>query len=268
MKFDGPLHVSGVVQDPPANATIQFDIIFNFDLLLAKEKNAGSWRGSYADTYIVLKKGTDVRRFNQKIAGFAALNEPVQATSGLFVEQFSKLYLHGNYENGKQAGGRITYVRLFCLIALFLLVIACINFINLSTAQASRKMKEIGVKKAIGASRKTLVFQFLTESVLMAFLALLLAFVFIALLLPQFNLITGKQLQLNLNPTLLLAVAGITLFAGLLSGGYPALYLSAFNPVTVLKGKLPTSLGELWCVKGLLFSSLPYLWFLSLVSWL
>jgi ABC-type antimicrobial peptide transport system permease subunit len=161
------------------------------------------------------------------------------------------LYLYGQYENGEQVGGRIQYVKLFSLIALFILIIACINFMNLSTAQASKKMKEIGVKKTIGASRKTLVFQFIVESVSMAFLALFLAMLIVALLLPQFNVITGKALQLNFYLEFVLTLIAIALFTGLLSGFYPAFYLSGFNPTAVLKGKLPTSIGELWVRKGL-----------------
>ena len=250
MKFEGPLHVSGVVENPPANSTINFDIIFNYSLLLEKERNAREWSGTYSDTYLILKKGTNVEGFNQKIAGFAKLGDPASKNT-YFIQPFSKLYLHGQFENGKQVGGRIQYVRLFSLIALLILVIACINFSNLSTAQASGKMKEIGVKKTLGGSRKSLIFQYLFESVFLAFLALLLAIVLIALLLPQFNQITGKQLQLDLNPTFILPVIGITLFTGLLSGCYPAFYLSGFNPLAVLKGRLPTSAGEIWIRKGL-----------------
>jgi hypothetical protein len=101
MKFEGPLHVSGVVENPPANSTINFDIIFNYSLLLEKERNAREWSGTYSDTYLILKKGTNVEGFNQKIAGFAKLGDPASKNT-YFIQQFSKLYLHGQFENGKQ----------------------------------------------------------------------------------------------------------------------------------------------------------------------
>lgn len=251
MKFKDPLHISAVVENPPSNSTNQFDLIFNYGLLLENEPNAHDWKGTYSDTYIVLKERTNTEQFNEKIVDFAKLKEPANQKNTLFLKQFSKLYLYGQYENGKLIGGRIQYVRLFSIFALFVLIIACINFINLTTAQASRKMKGIGVKKAVGASRRTLVFQFMVESVFMAFIALFLAILLIALVLPQFNQITGKQLNLSVDPSFVLPLVGIALFTGFLSGCYPAFYLSAFNPVTVLKGKLPTSLSELWVRKGL-----------------
>jgi ABC-type antimicrobial peptide transport system permease subunit len=251
MKFKDPLHISGVVADPPASSTIKFDIVFNYDLMLENDKNSEGWRSTYADTYLILRNGTDPAQLEKKIAGFAGIKDPVNKNNSLFLQRFSTLYLHDQYENGKQVGGRIQYVRLFSMVALFILIIACINFMNLSTAQASRKMKEIGVKKAIGASRKSIMFQFIAESIFMAFLAVVIAIMLIVVLLPQFNQITGKQLALNFQPTHLFSISAIALFTGLMSGCYPAFYLSGFNPVTVLKGKLSTSFAEVWIRKGL-----------------
>jgi ABC-type antimicrobial peptide transport system permease subunit len=167
------------------------------------------------------------------------------------VRPFSSGYLHGRYENGIQSGGRIEYVRLFAVIALFILVIACINFMNLATAKASKRMKEVGIKKVVGASRLTLVIQYLGESLLMAFFSLLLAVIVVAVCLPTFNDITGKQLTLVMGAHVILPFLGITLFAGLLAGSYPALYLSGFKPVAILKGKFRNSMTELWVRRGL-----------------
>jgi len=164
---------------------------------------------------------------------------------------YSGLYLHGNYENGVQSGGRIEYVRLFSVIALFILVIACINFMNLSTAKAAARIKEVGVKKALGAGRKRLAIRYISESMLMTFLSLIAAVAIVGLVLPQFNLITGKQLELRPDARLVVSLLSITLFTGLIAGSYPALYLSGFNPVAVLKGKLNSSVGEVWIRKGL-----------------
>jgi putative ABC transport system permease protein len=164
---------------------------------------------------------------------------------------FVQQYLYGRYEEGKLIGGRIEYVRLFSIIAIFILVIACINFMNLSTARASRRAKEIGVKKTLGAEKHRLIGQFLQESTLMSLMSLMLALGIVFLFLPTFNLLTEKEISLRLTPTLAASFLGITLLTGLLAGSYPALYLSSFKPVAVLKGELRTSLGELWVRKGL-----------------
>jgi ABC-type antimicrobial peptide transport system permease subunit len=150
-----------------------------------------------------------------------------------------------------QAGGRIEYVRLFSIVAIFILLIACINFMNLSTARASRRLKEVGIKKTLGSSRFALILQFLTEAVLMAFLSVLLAGVIVALFLPVFNQITGKQLGASWNAQLVGWSLLITFLTGILSGSYPAFYLSAFNPAGVLKGKIKNSAAELFARKGL-----------------
>src|SRR5882762_1291060 len=146
---------------------------------------------------------------------------------------------------------RIEYVKLFSIIAIFILIIACINFMNLSTAKASGRMKELGIKKVVGAGRISLMLQYLGESTLMAFLSLIISILLLIFFLPQFNAITGKHLSIHFDSNLILSVLAITLFTGLISGSYPAIYLSGFKPVAVLKGKLNTTAGELWVRKGL-----------------
>jgi predicted permease len=242
--------VSGVFEDIPANSSIQFDAVLPFDLFLDANPDEKIWSNSDPHTYVVLKKGTDIDLFNRKIAGY--LRSKVKNTSTIFFARpFSDGYLYGTYENGVQSGGRIEYVRLFSIIALFILVIGCINFMNLSTARGARRMKEVGIKKVVGASRQTLILQYLGESMLMAFLSLGLAMLLVRSLLPMFNEITGKALDLHLTPGMFIVVFGITLFTGLMAGSYPALYLSGFNPVTVLKGKIQHWAGELWIRRGL-----------------
>ncbi len=249
--FEGTYEVSGVFEDPPVNATAQFDFLISMEILLENDRWAKKWGGGYSETFLILKKGTDIERFNKKIAGFKGSKVDWDDHSSLFLQQYSKKYLYGNYENGIPVGGRIAYVRLFSIIALFILLIACINFINLSTALASRKMKEIGIKKAIGANKKALVAQYLGESILTSFLSLIIAILWVILLLPQFNEIAGKQLHLNMGLYEVLFIFGIVLLTGLVSGIYPAFYLSGFKPVMVLKGKFNTSTGEVWARKGL-----------------
>jgi len=248
--FNGTYRITGVFKKPPASSTAQFDLLLNYGLFLKKFPKLQDWSNSDPNTYITLKKGTDIKQFNTKIEDYLK-SKNNQSKSTLFVRSYSDKYLYGNYENGVQAGGRIEYVRLFSIIAVFILLIACINYMNLSTAKAANRMKEIGIKKAIGSGRKSLIGQYLGESILIAFLSLLCAGILVALLLPQFNAITGKNLDLALNLNMVLSVLGITLFAGLVAGSYPAFYLSGFNPTAVLKAKLHTSTGELWVRKGL-----------------
>jgi ABC-type antimicrobial peptide transport system permease subunit len=148
-------------------------------------------------------------------------------------------------------GEKQIYTRLFSVIAIFILAIACINFMNLSTAKASRRLKEVGVKKVLGASRKQLIIQFLTESMIYTLLAMILAIVLMLIVLPAFNRLTGKEILLSLSPDLLITLISIILITGLLAGSYPSLYLSGFRPIAVLKGTLRTSIAELFSRKGL-----------------
>ncbi len=249
--FSGPFQVSGIFEAPPANSTVDFDVVFHLDMLLDNDEWAGNWTNGYAENFLVLKEGTDLPQFNAKIKDLMVSKDPLNKSSTLFAQQYSKQYLYGRYENGQAQGDRIIYIRLFSLIAIMILLIACVNFMNLSTAKASLKMKEIGVKKAIGASRASLIKQFIGESMILSFLGLLLASQIVILLLPLFNKISAKEIELTFTGGIISAFLGITLLTGLLAGSYPALYLSGFKPVKVLKGQVRTSWGELWVRKGL-----------------
>jgi len=209
-----------------------------------------NWDSNGPVTFAMLKQGFNREDVEAKIAGFVKdRNDDSNVT--LFLQPYSESYLHGRYENGKPAGGRIEYVRLFAIIALVILIIACINFMNLSTAKASRRAKEVGVKKAIGASRGSLIAQYLTESTMISILSFLIALGLIFLVLPKFNLMTDKEIAYIPDMKMIGLFLGITLFTGLVAGSYPALYLSAFKPVAVLKGDVRSSIGELWARKGL-----------------
>jgi len=244
--------ISGIYKEPGTRSSDQFDFVLPLEKL-KDEENMTTWGSTFVATYVVLKPGTNVDQFNAKISGFVKLmshNEVTHRTP--FLVRYSNNYLHGRYENGVLAGGRIEYVRLFSIIAIFILVIACINFMNLSTAKATERAKEVGIRKTMGAGRSTLLLQYLGESTLIAFVSLLLAIAFLALLLPAFNTITGKQLSLGtLDAGAIFTILALTLITGLLSGSYPAVYLSAFNPIGVLKGKLQHSGKELFVRKGL-----------------
>lgn len=243
--------VAGVFKKPPVNSTLQFDVLFN--IKLRADRTPGEfydWNNSNPSTYLLLKKGTDLNAFNKKIYGYEQTKSK-NAPLSLQATRFSDHYLYNKYENAHQAGGRIEYVRLFSLIAFFILLIACINFMNLSTAKAARRFKEIGIKKVAGASRLSLITQYIGESMLIVFLSVLLAVCIVWLLLPQFNGITGKSLNLSWNLEFVSSLLAITIITGLIAGSYPAFYLSRFKPATVLKGHLPASLAELWMRKGL-----------------
>ena len=246
------LLISGVFENIPAASSTQFDFVLTFNLFEEISPWSLEWTSSGPHVFVVLREGTDLRAFNKKLTNF--LQEKTNGDVGrgtMFLAPYSDNYLYGNYENGVQSGGRIEYVKLFSVIAIFILVIACINFMNLSTAKAAARIKEVGVKKALGAGRRRLVIHYMSESMLMTLLSLLIAVAIVGLVLPQFNVITGKQIQLRVDAGLILSLAAITLFTGLIAGSYPAFYLSGFNPVAVLKGRLNSSVSEVWIRKGL-----------------
>ena len=246
--------VTGVFGPIPANSTEPFDCVLSFEAFKGIMKMGRSM--NWADdgpfhTFVVLREGAKESEFQAKIGGLLQRKLSTNKERALLVQPYANKYLFGEYTNGVPSGGRIEYVKLFSAIAVFILVIACINFMNLGTAKASRRLKEIGIKKTLGASRFSLVAHFLAESVLMSFLALLIALVLVELLLPQFNAIIGKQLVLSFQPHLVAAALGLALLTGLLAGSYPAFYLSGLPPVAVLKGRLVGSLADLWTRKGL-----------------
>ena len=150
--FDGTFQVSGIFEEIPANSTAQFDVIFSIEVLLENDRWAKNWTNSYAQTYLILSKGANITHLNKEITRLFEVKNPSNKNLTLFVRKYSSKYLFGHYENGVQAGGRITYVRLFSIIAFIILLSASINFMNLSTAQASKKMKESGVRKIMGSS--------------------------------------------------------------------------------------------------------------------
>ena len=251
--LSGEYFITGIFADVPAASSLRFDILFNYELFLEKRPTLQFWGNSDPCTYLVLKEGTDIESFNDKIKDLKKQRTQNPEEGTLVAQLYSSKYLYGHYqlEHGGHGGGRIQYVKLFSIIAIFIVVIACINFMNLSTARASRRLKEVGIKKAIGAGRKTLIFQYLGEAMLLTFLSLLLSIALVYVLLPAFNEITAKNLSMDFSPRLILAMLGIIVFTGLISGSYPALYLSGFSPAIVLKGKLFSSFGEAWVRRGL-----------------
>jgi len=251
-QHDTDFFVSGVFEKVPSHSSQQFDFVLSFDYLADMRGQAWvkTWGNDGPHNYVLLKKGTDIAALNRKIAGLKQRNSN-DTTASIFVTKFSDIYLHDTFNHGTRTGGKDAYVKLFSLIAIFILVIACINFMNLSTAKASGRMKEVGIKKVVGAGRSQLITQFLSESVLLAVITTLIAVGITRLLLPQFNQLTGKTIEMHFDISLILTLIGIMLFTGLISGSYPALYLSKFNPLAILKGKLKTSVSEIIARKGL-----------------
>lgn len=257
-QLSGDYIISGIFENAPEQSSLQFDVLFPYSLLFESDDRLHHWYNSDPSTFVVLRKDSDLKAFNKKLKAFshakfveASGGKKPKRISSLFLQKFSNRHLFDKYENGKLVGGRISYVRLFSLIGLFLLAIACINFMNLSTARASRRLKEIGVKKVFGASRETLISQYLMESVLTTFIALFFAIVMVYSLLPQFNALTGKSLQFVLSGKELGSVLLIGSITGLFAGLYPGLYLSRFKPSSIFKGKITASVGERWARKGL-----------------
>jgi putative ABC transport system permease protein len=249
---DKQYQVSGVMKDIGTNSSHQFDFVMSFEGFREENEWVRNWFNTAPQTHILLKPGTDIAQFNKKIFDLVRTKTEGKANHrSPFVRLESEGYLYGRYENGVLAGGRIDYVKLFSIIATFILLIACINFMNLSTARASRRIKEVGVKKAIGAMRRNLISQYLGESTLTALFSFGVAVLIVWALLPKFNEITAKQLTLSMDPTITLFVVAVVIVTGLIAGSYPALYLSRFSPAAVLKGKLSSLTGEVWARKGL-----------------
>lgn len=248
--FSGNYIVAGVFEKFPANSTIQLDAVLNYALFLEKNPKLLKWGNNDPYTYLLLKKGTDVDAFNKKIAGFVK-SKLAASKEVLFVQRFSDTYLYNRYNNGVPSGGRIEYVKLFSVISIFILAIACINFMNLSTAKAVMRMKKVSIQKIVGASRRSLMLQYFSETLLMVFLSLLVAIAIVIILLPAFENIAKKDLYIRFDAGFILGITGISLITAFIAGSYPAVYLSGFKPAIILKGKLSNAISETWVRKGL-----------------
>ena len=235
--------VTGVMKDLPHNTIFDFEILGSFQFVETIEMRYGTpaWENNSIHTYVELAAATQLDRLNASIRDIIKENTDNRSKTEVFLYPLDKSYLYGKFENGVPAGGRITFLRLFLIIAGFILLIACINFMNLSVARATVRIKEVGVRKVLGSKRIGLIKLFLSESMMIAFIAGYFAIVFISATLPYFS---GWMSGLG-GKTLSLGVFGIgfwffalafIVFTGLLAGCYPAFYLSAFRPVKVLKG--------------------------------
>jgi putative ABC transport system permease protein len=248
--------ITGVIKDVPYNSH------FRFDALISRSSQPGSddggWGGFGVYTYIQLPAGYDLSKM------YASFDKIVKERVNPIFEQYNikvayelqhitDIHLHSKIDDEAEEGGDISYIYIFGAVAAFMMIIACINYMNLATARSANRAKEVGVRKVMGSQRKQLIIQFITESVVLTFIALIVSVILIYALLPAFNSLANKHLPFDyvLQPKVILSLLGIVVFAGVVGGSYPAFYLSGFNPVSVLKGKLSARGGSVIFRRGL-----------------
>ena len=249
------LKVTAVFADLPGNVSQQFDYLLNWNLFIEREPWAKDWSNTGPTTYVQLRADADPDKLEHKIQYFIKQYDKQYSAQGrleLGLQRYNEQYLHSNFKDGYISGGRVEYVRLFSIVALFILLIACINFMNLSTARSVKRAKEIGVRKVIGAARKNLMGQFLTEALLVTLLAVFIALLLLALLLPGFNNITEKHIVAPFADYYFwVNIILLTIVTCALAGSYPALFLSSFKPIAVLKSGIKLTPSSGFFRKGL-----------------
>jgi putative ABC transport system permease protein len=234
--------VTGVLAKVPRNSHLRPQFIIPFVFGRELEYTVDNWGNSQFTTYVMLKKGVSLAAVEKKISRFLDDKPTLEEGTILRLQPLTHIHLYSNFEFDRFGRGDIKYIHIFSITAFFVLLIACINFMNLATARSATRSREVGMRKVVGAKRSGLIRQFFTESIFIAFAALLVAILLVELLLPVFNNLAGKEMILNLfgNPIILIEILAITLFTGLISGSYPALLLSSFRPIKVLRGKFET----------------------------
>jgi len=247
--------VKSVFEDLPAGVSDRFNYLTSWSSYVEDEPWAKEWGGVDPRTVIQLRPDANPALVENKIKLIpnkfsTELEKDNRIELGL--QHFDQYHLYSEFKNGYPAGGRIEYIRLFSLVAIFILLIACINFMNLTTARSVNRAKEIGVRKVMGALRSLLIRQFIGEAILLAMVSMTLALILTSLALPAFNQLTGKEIAVPFNSFgFWLSISGLSLLTGIFSGSYPAFFLSAFNPIQVLKGTLKSGLRAVWFRKGL-----------------
>lgn len=237
------LKVTGVVKDVPAQSFLSFDYVLPFAYFKATQSwvrnSEDNWNNNSFQMYVQLQPNATQASVTNSIKDIIKDSNPKAPTAQLFLHPMSKWRLYSKFENGKNTGGMIEYVQLFTIIAVFVMIIACINFMNLATARSENRAREVGIRKSVGSRRKQLIFQFLGESLAITFVSFLLAIVLVEIALPFYNTLVQKDIALDYsNPTLWLYGLAIIFVTGVIAGSYPAFYLSSFKPVKVLKGKV------------------------------
>lgn len=241
--------VTGVIEDVPRNAHLRYDMLISMSSL--KNRGGDNWGNFSYFTYVLLKPGASAAGLNKKLVEvYKKYVEPLFSQFNVKmrydVAPITEIHLHSKLQNEPEELGSMSYIWIFSAVAFFMLLIACINYMNLTTARSARRAKEIGIRKVTGSTKKQLILQFLGESLVTAFLAVLLSFLLVLLLLPAFNTISGKAFTIHtlVQPFNILLILAIGLFTGLAGGSYPAFYLSSFQPISVLKGSLSKASGN------------------------
>jgi putative ABC transport system permease protein len=247
--------ITAVFENLPQNTSDKFDFLINWDNFLKENGWAKQWGNNGPKAFVMLRADANPALVDKKIRLFLDTYNKEQSKAfreQLGLQKFGEVYLHSDFTDGRPDSGRIEYVHLFSIVAVFILLIACINFMNLTTARSVKRAREIGVRKVVGAVRGVLIQQFIGEAVLLTFIAVAIAILLVLILLPVFNSVTLKQIAYPFNHLYFwLSLIGLTLVTGFISGSYPALFLSSFNPVKVLKGAVKLSTGAAWFRKGL-----------------
>lgn len=232
-----PVVVTGIIKDIPKNSRFEFEYIMPWARLRADGNDDNYWGNNSTETFVLLKKNTNVVSVDARLKDYRKKYDKDEPNGGFFLYPLTRWRLYSRFENGVEAGGFIEFVRLFGIIAGFILLIACINFMNLSTARSERRAREVGIRKVIGAHRFSLISQFLGESLLISAIAGLLGLIIVQLALPAFNNLTDKHVSIPFTDyRFWIYFLLFILFTGLLAGSYPAFFMSSFKPVTVLKG--------------------------------
>jgi putative ABC transport system permease protein len=229
--------VTAVLENIPNNTRFKSDFFLSWEYMKKLGWDDEYWGNNSVETYVLLAENASHEAFNEKVRTISQSHTNGETTSEVFSYPLTQVHLYGKSENGKLVAGRVVTVRMFGFIAAFILVIACINFMNLSTARSERRAKEVGLRKAVGAARSSLILQFIAESTLIALISGLFGLLIVQLVLPSFNTLVGKQLYLPFASVVFwMEFIGFIILTGLLAGSYPAFFLSAFSPVKVLKG--------------------------------
>ena len=232
------LKVEAVIEDAPANSSIIFECIMPWDLFLKRETWAkqNNWGNNMCLTLVQLKDNAAFAKANADIKDIYK-NHDKEISAKALLHPLTKWHLYGDFENGRSVGGKIDQLKIFLLLAFCILLIACVNFMNLSTARSERRAKEVGVRKAIGSTRQSLISQFFLESLLITFISTVFAFILVEVSLPYFNGLLDIKLTIDYQNSLFwIVLFGLMVFTGFVAGSYPALYLSSFEPIKVLKG--------------------------------
>jgi putative ABC transport system permease protein len=250
---DKMVKVTGVMKNLPPNSSFQFSFLLPFAFVEQTQDWVSAsrthWTYNSFNIFVQLDAGASYTRIAPKIRDLVFQKSPEMRPGKpeIWLQPYKDWHLETDYKNGKAAGGFIDYVHLFTMIGLLVLVIACINFMNLSTARSEKRTREVGVRKALGSQRKDLIIQFLTESVVIAAIAALLAILFVQLALTPFNTLTGSSIRMPWSsPLFWYSMLGYVVLIGLFAGSRPAFYLSSFNPVKVLKGAVATGSAAVW----------------------